>query len=586
MKKDSFEKKLASYVAMSAAYLAAHPLDVNAQIMYTDVSPDLVISQGYFNLDLNNDGVVDFKLEQIENETHFITSSQFYYFSHSSRVAYNFCLNANHAAALNYNSFELKAFQSGDTIGANALFTIPNILHSHTQFAISGTGTYSNAGFNSQGAFYGVDQYIGLKLNAGGNIYYGWARVDVNNNHIVLKDYAVNLSPDSSIIAGQGADTCSQSFAFTVPTGSQLLCDSLNMPVHNYSGVALQWMRDGVWLTGETDSILTIHSPGNYEVLLSNSTTCNILYNSVSITKTPLLIGDVISPGCGNSFNGVDLNIIGNAPPYVYLWSNGSTIQDAGNLFAGSYSVIVTDNNGCISSDTFSVFDPYDPPLITEIHTDSVCGNNGEIIISVTGGNSPFQYEWNNGETSNVLNQLPSGYYTVTVTDSNGCSAFISVTILTFPISTPTIDVSSNILFVYPDYASYQWFLGSSAISGATNQQYIPSLSGNYQVQVTDVNGCTGISSLYFFQYNSVNNISDVEFSFSVSDNKKLLFHLTDNSLLGNQIEIINGLGQLVTTVTVTNQTPEADLSALPAGIYFFHIRSKQKTYSGKFFIE
>ena len=99
-------------------------------------------------------------------------------------------------------------------------------------------------------------------------------------------------------------------------------------------------------------------------------------------------------------------------------------------LIAGSYSVKVTDANGCQISQTFSVSEPPELTIDTLVtHLDCNGDSDGIIDITVTGGVSPYTYAWSNSPTTEDVNSLSDGVYTVTVTDANTCTVTTSVEI-------------------------------------------------------------------------------------------------------------------------------------------------------------
>lgn len=194
MKEDSFEKKLAAYMAMAAAALAAGTYKADAQVIYTDVNPDGDIQQeGWWNLDLNNDGITDFKFS--------------FYFSSSSdgmstqekfdlRVE---ALNDNYVMA---NGGVPQDVEWDDTISVNNSFIKQGPLQYHYtwQHPYQGTTSNTHGGVQSGIWWNGGPEWLGLKLKAGGLIYYGWARI----SHLQkVCNYAYNATPEEPVIAGR-----------------------------------------------------------------------------------------------------------------------------------------------------------------------------------------------------------------------------------------------------------------------------------------------------------------------------------------------------------------------------------------------
>jgi hypothetical protein len=123
------------------------------------------------------------------------------------------------------------------------------------------------------------------------------------------------------------------------------------------------------------------------------------------------------------------LTVTGGTGPFLFTWDNGATTEDITTLTAGTYTVTVTDNNGC-SVTTSANINNIGGPSLSTTQVDATCGNNnGSIDLTVTGGTGPFTYNWSNGATTEDITALVAGTYTVTATDNNGCSASASATI-------------------------------------------------------------------------------------------------------------------------------------------------------------
>ena len=121
-----------------------------------------------------------------------------------------------------------------------------------------------------------------------------------------------------------------------------------------------------------------------------------------------------------------------------------SSDQNIYNLCPGTYNLISTDCNGCTSSFSFFISEPDSDLIVNEVHSDyngyGVSCNNGSdgfIDVSVTGGAGLYTYEWSNGSTTEDLNSIGAGTYTLTVTDQNGCSESIE-TIINEP---PSVEI-------------------------------------------------------------------------------------------------------------------------------------------------
>ncbi|MBI4931348.1 MAG: T9SS type A sorting domain-containing protein [Bacteroidetes bacterium] len=216
----------------------------------------------------------------------------------------------------------------------------------------------------------------------------------------------------------------------------------------------------------------------------------------VTLTVTPT------APSCNAGSNGsVNLTVTGATNPLTYLWSNASTVEDATGLSAGGYTVTVTDGVGCTKTTTVTVTQPTalagNITTVTNASCYSLC--NGKITVTVSGATPPYTYSWapSSGSTSAISN-LCAGGYTVTITDSKGCSTIkdsvvteptaLTVTVSSVPNSTGCIcdgEVSVSASGGTPPY-TYNWPL--IPCPSDTCNLLCP---GFYTVVVTDSKGCT-----------------------------------------------------------------------------------------------
>ncbi|WP_242155022.1 LamG-like jellyroll fold domain-containing protein [Aestuariivivens sediminis] len=254
-------------------------------------------------------------------------------------------------------------------------------------------------------------------------------------------------------------------------------------------------------------------SPGTYTVTVTDSNTYYdedlemtvsdpyTFTTSVTVGEPPelsIISFDPNVPPCYGSSNGyAQVNATGGTEPYTYAWSNGQTTQTATNLGAGTYTVIVTDANGCTDSDSVTITDP---PLLTAsaTSTEPLCygDSNGTATVTPAGGTSGYTYLWSDGQTTQQASGLAAGSYSVTVTDANNCTATASVTIgqpnaLAASTSKTNVncygagDGTATITVTYgtPPY-TYLWS------DSQTNQTAINLSPGTYNVVATDANGC------------------------------------------------------------------------------------------------
>jgi uncharacterized repeat protein (TIGR01451 family)/gliding motility-associated-like protein len=135
-----------------------------------------------------------------------------------------------------------------------------------------------------------------------------------------------------------------------------------------------------------------------------------------------LYASDVLCAGESTGMIALDVN--GGTPPYTFMWSNFATTQDIDGLFAGTYSVIVTDNNGCTWAGVVDIDEPEDMlSIFNVVIEDVICMDDpsGSISYDIIGGTTPYEYLWSNNETTQSLFDIPGGDYSLTVSDANGC---------------------------------------------------------------------------------------------------------------------------------------------------------------------
>ena len=180
------------------------------------------------------------------------------------------------------------------------------------------------------------------------------------------------------------------------------------------------------WSNGEITEDIRNLTAGSYRLKITQGNGC-ISYLEAVVEEPPLFESDVVSVTdvkCfGAELGAIDIDVSGGVTPYEYAWSNGETTQDIVNVRADNYSVMVTDANGCLNTINAAIQQPSELEMkIDSVKNVKCCGDNsGAIYISVTGGVAPYDYLWSNGATTQDIENLILGVYTVNITDANGC---------------------------------------------------------------------------------------------------------------------------------------------------------------------
>lgn len=292
------------------------------------------------------------------------------------------------------------------------------------------------------------------------------------------------------------------------------------------TGATYNWNFQGgtvVSGTGAGPYQVSWSAPGNYMIYLQvteDSCPSNIDSIQVAVGAPPALTFNNTDPSCAGFTDGATtVNAAGGFLPLTYAW-NTSPVQNTaaiGNLSQGTYSVTVTDNAGCSSTDSTTLIDP--PVLTGSIYTTnascSAAVPNGTAVVSAGGGTPSYSYLWNNGQTNSTLLGLSAGIYTCTITDNQGCTIVLTDTVLQEP--SPIVTAGPDVSFcegtggaqvfatgsgtVSPYY--YTWWCDSTntfcGLDSVFDNDPIasPTQTTTYYVQVVDGNGCeSNIDSL------------------------------------------------------------------------------------------
>ena len=204
----------------------------------------------------------------------------------------------------------------------------------------------------------------------------------------------------------------------------------------------------------------------------------------------------------GNSTGSIDLSVTSGAGPYTYVWSNGATTQDISGLSANTYSVTMTDVNGCSTVQSVTITEP-NTLSATVSNTPVTCNsaNDGTITVSSpTGGYGTYEYRLDSGswQSSGSFTALAPATYSVQIRDAakSACVIVLGNQVITQPDTLKATVNSTNVTcydakdgsisIVSPSggYGTYQYRLNSGSWqSTGTFTNLIP---GSYTVQIRD----------------------------------------------------------------------------------------------------
>lgn len=259
-----------------------------------------------------------------------------------------------------------------------------------------------------------------------------------------------------------------------------------------------------VWSTGDTTNSINSLPVGTYSVTVSDDNACEYT-ETYTITQPDSIEiqATVTDVDCNGRSNGaIATTVSGGVAPYTYAWSGGQTTATVNNLAAGTYTLTVTDANGCEAIDSFAVAEPTAITVVMS-GTDASCngGSDGSATATVTGGTAPYSYFWNVSQTTATANGLSAGTYTVLITDANGCTANGSYTVgePTPIVATDSItnvscfgaadgEITVNLSGGTPPF-DVTWSNGPTATATTTTTNS-GLTAGNYTLSATDANGC------------------------------------------------------------------------------------------------
>jgi gliding motility-associated-like protein len=261
---------------------------------------------------------------------------------------------------------------------------------------------------------------------------------------------------------------------------------------------------------------------GNYSVVVTDANGCFTPVYNFNITEPPIISSSVVisDNNCnGDTTGSISVSVTGGTVPYTFEWHNGSstgplvtplsTLQNISNLPAGQYTVVITDANNCVHTETATISEPSSAITISAITTNVFCNGNatGTITPTVSGGTPSYNYLWNGPSPnmpSTTLNQtnLVAGTYTLVVTDALNCNSTITFDILqpafgiTMAFTTVNVQchgeatgaINMTVSGGTPGY-NYLWYNPTNIFASTESISNLP--AGYYSLQVSDLFGCT-----------------------------------------------------------------------------------------------
>ena len=376
-----------------------------------------------------------------------------------------------------------------------------------------------------------------------------------NNGTNSSNIYSIEAGEHSLVISDDFGCVIDTTIIFTEPTAIQSIIQSVN----DYNGydVSCYGNNDGEIVSSVSGGISpytigwsnfggNVSNSYNIDNLEASTYFLNVIddngciYNANIVLNEPTALVSNLSSA--NSYNGYDIScygysdgeinsdINGGISPYFLSWSNGFNSQNISNLSQGDYQLEITDLNGCTQSSSIILSEP------NELTSNIQSANNyngfeisctdyfdGEIDLTINGGVLPYNFNWNNGVTSEDLVNVAAGSYNVSITDANNCQISSAIN-----LSEPTPFSFSSTISDYNGY-NISCFNGNNGFIDYT-------IGGSVSPYNFNWNGPNGFTS----SNEDINNLSSGDYSLQVIDDNGCLhsasFELIEPSILISEI--------------------------------------------------
>ncbi|EMY3553642.1 T9SS type A sorting domain-containing protein [Flavobacterium psychrophilum] len=352
-------------------------------------------------------------------------------------------------------------------------------------------------------------------------------------------------------------------------------------------------LTNGTWIDwNDFDATAENVSHGNYSLNVEdkNGIRLGVYVNNLLTQETPkyqfmqqpdklelsFQKGDIT---CSSGNNGwVKAIPTGGTAPYLYEWTTGDTLEQINDLISNNYFVKVTDAKGCIVQGSIRVQQPNGVAIIETV-TNPTCdnGNDGSVIINITGGTQPYNYSWSSGQNTKDIANLTAGNYRFTLVDANGCTYFKDV-VLTNPAAVVVdlgndrtlcngqsldLDITINDALAQYSWSSDNGFISSSPTVSLTN-------SGTYSAKITSSKGCVAQDDISISTSNV--NISSEFFLSSQAYLDEEVILVNASSPLGQ-----NTVWQIPNNVSIVSQTENYIVLKFPTiGSYSISLKQTQ----------
>ena len=351
-----------------------------------------------------------------------------------------------------------------------------------------------------------------------------------------------------------------------------------------------------LWSTNETTASITVNTAGNYSVTVTESGSCTAVSNPLTITVNQPPAAPIINTGGPTSICAGGQVALYTDQGFSYNWSNGSTDYMLMTGQAGTYTLTITDANGCTAVSAPVTVTVNTPPAAFSInHAGPVtfC-HGGSVDLSAPAG---YSYSWNNGDSVQTIHVTETGGFMVTITDANSCTraatAGVSVTVTPAPMVTLPGGLAAICNSAAPiTLAGESPTGGTYSGNGVAGNTFDPASAGlgvvtitydytdnnncsNSATETIEVTNCTGIVHLQALQFSLLPNPNDGNFVLTVSDVS-----------INTSVAIFDVAGKLVYSNTIEKAVTPVSLANVAAGCYLLQLSSGKEVVHKKLIIQ
>ena len=382
-------------------------------------------------------------------------------------------------------------------------------------------------------------------LTATGGDSYQWstgattASINVNT----AGNYSVTASTNNGCSGSASVNVVQNQPVNVTITGNSVICSEIGTTLTATSGASYQWS------SGQTTQSISVNTPGNYSVTVTNNNGCSGSSSQAVTMMEPAVISGNTHICQGES---TTLSVSGTG---TYTWSTGAHTSSITVSTPNNYSVTASLPNGCSSTASANV-------TVGTTPTPSILGNTvicqgQSTTLTANGGTS---YVWSNASTNSSITVNQSGVYTVTATNAEGCSNTANVTVTVNPL--PNVNITGNSSFCQGDNMTLTATGASTYVwsNTSTNASITVNNAGTYTVTGTNVNGCSNTATKTV----TVNPTYNVALTHSMCEGESYNFYGQNITVAGtytHTLQTVNGCDSVLTLTVTLKALPTATIT-------------------------